>query len=145
MTTNVGAQRIDFLRRAMRERHIDALVCLKPQNSFYLSGFNPIIYSHPVVAILPREGDPVLLVHALRDDHARQSSWVRDIRLFGAWSTKQTMGHDWLAALWAILQERGVAEGTLGIEGDFLPIATMDQLRRRLPDARFADAVELIM
>lgn len=145
MEKKLGAQRTERLRRAMREAEIDALVCLKPQNSFYLSGFNPIIYSHPVVAILPVEAEPVVLVHALRDDHARGASWVRDIRLFGAWSTKQTMGQDWLTALATILAERGVASGTLGIEGDFLPVATMDLLRRRLPEARFADAAELIM
>lgn len=145
MATELGAQRTDRLRRAMGEEGIDALVCLKPQNSFYLSGFNPIIYSHPVVAILPIDAEPVVLVHALRDDHARNASWVRDIRLFGAWSTKQTMGHDWLGALATILAERGVANGTLGIEGDFLPVATMQQLRTRLPAARFADASELVM
>ena len=145
MTRNVGTQRISRLQREMRERGIDALVCLKPQNSFYLSGFNPILYSHPVVAILPLEGEPALLVHALRDDHARQSAWVRDIRLFGAWSTKKTMGQDWLAALRSILEERELLDGTLGIEDEFVPIATMRRFEQHLPKARFADASELIM
>jgi Xaa-Pro dipeptidase len=129
----------------MRENGIDALICMKPQNSFYLSGFNPIIYSHPVVAILPVDADPVVLVHALRDDHSRSTSWVKDIRLFGAWSTKKTMGHDWLAALTSILNERGIANGTLGIEGDFLPISTMRQLEERLPEATFVDASDLLL
>lgn len=145
MGTGLGEQRTARLRRAMQEEGIDALICLKPQNSFYLSGFNPIIYSHPVVAILPADADPVVLVHALRDDHSRGASWVKDIRLFGAWSTKQTMGQDWLAALVRILTERGVAAGTLGIEGDFLPVDTMEQLRSRLPDASFVDVAEMIM
>ena len=142
---DVGAERIARLREGMRARRIDALVCLKPQSSFYLSGFNPIIYSHPVVAILPVRGDPALLVHALRDDHARQSAWVRDVRLFGAWSTKRTMGPDWFAALRAILDERGVAGGTIGIDDDFLPVGVMRQLEARLPGARFADAAALLM
>src|SRR5215212_4212069 len=129
----------------MREQGIDSLICMKPQNSFYLSGFNPILYSHPVVAILPLEGEPVLLVHALRDDHAQVSAWVRDIRLHGAWGTKKTMGQDWLAALGSILEERGVVHGTLGIEADFLPIATMQQLEQRLPSAHFQDASRLIV
>lgn len=141
----VGTQRIARLRERMGSRGIDALVCLKPQNSFYLSGFNPILYSHPVVAILPRIGEPVLLVHALRDDHARQSAWVRDIRLYGAWSTKQTMGPDWLAAFVAILDERELSRATLGIEGDFLPVATARRWDEMLPDARFVDASDLIL
>ena len=145
MPTPIGTQRIERLRRGMREQGIDALVCQKPQSSFYLSGFNPIIYSHPVVAILPLEGEPVLLVHALRDDHARQSAWVKDIRLHGAWSTKQTMGMDWLAALRSILEELEVAGGTLGIDGDFVPATVMRKLEERFPEARFTDASDLIM
>lgn len=137
-------QRIARLQAAMRTEGIDCLLCLKPENSFYLSGFNPIIYSHPVVAILPQSGPPTLLVHALRDDHARASSFVRDIRLFGAWSTKETMGPDWLAALAAILAERGVGTGTIGLELDSLPVARFRAFERTLPGARFADASALI-
>lgn len=142
---DIGTERIARLRAGMRAQGIDVLVCLKPQSSFYLSGFNPIIYSHPVVAILPAQGDPALLVHALRDDHARQSAWVRDVRLFGAWSTKRTMGPDWLGALRAILAERGVAQGTIGIDDDFLPVGVMRRLEAELPGARWAGAAELIM
>ena len=145
MSAPIGTQRIERLRRSMGEHGIDALVCQKPQSSFYLSGFNPIMYSHPVVAILPLEGEPILLVHALRDDHARQSAWVKDIRLHGAWSTKKTMGLDWLAVLRSLLQESGVLSGTLGIDGDFVPVALMRQMEQRLPEARFTDASELIM
>jgi Xaa-Pro dipeptidase len=141
----LGTARIERLRSSMRDRGIDALLCLKPQSSYYLSGFNPIHYSHPVVAVLPVNGEPAVLVHALRDDHARASSWVKDIRLYGAWGTKATMGLDWLTALRAILDEREIAEGTLGIDDDFVPIGTMRKLQERLPGVRFEDASELIM
>ena len=140
-----GTLHIERLRRGMREHGIEALVCLKPQSSFYLSGFNPIIYSHPVIAILPLTDDPILLVHALRDDHARQSAWVKDIRLYGAWSTKKTLGMDWLAALRAILEERGLGQATLGFDGDFLPLNTLRQMEQRLPGAKFVDASEIIL
>lgn len=144
MSVTVTPLRVQRLRESMRAAGIDALVCLKPQNSFYLSGFNPIIYSHPVVAILPLEHEPVLLVHALRDDHARASSWVSDIRLHGAWSTKKTMGHDWLAALRAILDEHDLAGSRLGIERDFLPVTTLEQLQHTLPQADLVDASDLL-
>lgn len=132
--------RIQRLHKGMAQRGIDALLCLKPQNSFYLSGFNPIIYSHPVVAILPREGEPMLLVHALRDDHARTSAWAEEICLYGAWSTKVTMGPDWLAALHTILEQRGLADSTLGVEFDFLSVGVMQKIREHLPAAHFVDA-----
>lgn len=137
--------RLGRLREGMRARGMDAVICLKPQNTFYLSGFNPIIYSHPVVVVLPVEGEPVLLVHALRDDHARASSRIRDVRLFGAWSTKRTMGPDWLQALETILAERALLSGRLGIEFDFLPVGVAEALQRRLTGARFEDASGLLM
>ncbi|MDR7482457.1 MAG: Xaa-Pro peptidase family protein [Armatimonadota bacterium] len=137
-------ERVRRLREGMRARGLDALVCLKPQNTFYVSDFNPVIYSHPVVTVLPAEGEPVLLVHALRDDHARASSWIGHVRLFGAWSTKQTMGPDWLAALRAILVELGAASGRLGVEFDFLPVGVMRQMEGLLPQARLEDASDVV-
>src|SRR5262245_31581283 len=139
-----GATRIARLQQHLKEHGIDAMISMKPENSFYLSGFNPIIYSHPVVAILPAEGPPAVLVHALRDDHARASAWVDDIRLYGAWSTKKTMGPNWIAALGEILDERGVREGVLGIEEDFLPMTRVKQFQAAFPKARFADGSPMI-
>ncbi len=139
-----GSARIARLQAELRRHGIDAMICMKPENSFYLSGFNPIIYSHPVVAILPAEGEPAVLIHALRDDHARASAWVRDIRLFGAWSTKQTMGPNWLAALEEILRERGVLAGVIGVEEEFLSIARMRQFEKQFPKARFADVSAIV-
>lgn len=143
-TASPYGTRTQRLRDSMRARGIDALICLKPESSFYLSGFNPIIYSHPVIAILPLEGEPVLLVHALRDDHARASAWVKTIRLYGAWSTKITMGPNWQEALGSILAELGVDRGTLGIEDDFLPLSRVRQLQALAPHATFADASALV-
>ena len=144
MNTNIGAARTAGLQEGLRARGIDALISFKPENSFYLSGFNPIIYSHPVVALLPAKGESAVLVHALRDDHARASSWVRDIRLYGAWSTKKTMGPNWLDALREMLVERGVADGVLGFEGDYLPVQRFEQLKKLLPGARFEDTSDLL-
>ncbi|MEF2074414.1 M24 family metallopeptidase [Consotaella aegiceratis] len=135
--------RLAHLKAAMAEAGIDALVCFKPEHTFYLSGFNPIIYSHPLVVILPLDGEPVLLCHALRDDHGRSESWVEDIRLYGAWSTKVTMGPNWLDALAAILAEKGVAAGRLGLELDHMPVARFRQIEARLTAAHFADTSAL--
>jgi Xaa-Pro dipeptidase len=143
--TSRGEERIARLRRAMSEHGLDALLCFKPENSFYLSGFNPIIYSHPVVAILPLEGEPAILAHALRDDHARASAWVKDIRLYGSWSTKVTMGPNWLEALGTILRELGLSERTIGVEEDFLSIRRMAEVRSAAPAATFADCSELLL
>lgn len=136
--------RVKRLRAAMAAEGVDVLVCFKPENSFYLSGFNPIIYSHPVIAILPAKGDPIMLVHALRDDHGRASSFVRDIRLYGAWSSKVTMGPSWLDALKAILDEGGLAGGKIGIEEDFMPVSRYRMISDSLSDATLFNASPMI-
>lgn len=135
--------KLQRLRRAMAEQDIDLLITLKPEHSFYIGGFNPIIYSHPVVALLPREGEPRLLVHALRDDHARASTALEHIHLYGAWSTKVTMGPDWLKALAAIVAELGLSAARIGVEENFLTVQRQRQLAQALPQARWADSSAL--
>ena len=136
--------RVGRVQAEMAKRGIDATIIFKPENSFLLTGFNPIIYSHPVIAIVPREGEPIMLVHALRDDHGRASAFVSDIRLYGAWSTKGTMGPNWLDALASILGELGVADGKLAIEEEFMPIDRFRQISAKLSGATFVDASHFI-
>lgn len=145
MTAFGNPSRIERLRTRMAQAGIDLIVSFKPENSFYLTGFNPIIYSHPVIALLPREGEAQVLLHALRDDHARASSFVRDIRLYGAWSTKVTMGLHWQAALQSLVTEAGFANAVIGIEEDFLPVSRHRELQGLFPGASFKDVSGLIM
>lgn len=137
-------RRIEKLQEQMRAQGIDVLLCFKPENTFYLSGFNPIIYSHPMVAIVPAHGPSTLLMHALRDDHAHASTWITDIRLYGSWSTKITMGPSWLGALQKIFEEFELTRAAIGIEEDYLPIGRLKSLERILPLATFVDASSII-
>jgi Xaa-Pro dipeptidase len=141
----ITAPRTERLRQRMQAAGLDVILAFKPESSFYLTGFNPIIYSHPVIAILPAQGKPSMLIHALRDDHARASTFIEDIRLYGAWSTKVTMGPNWLDALKTMLEEAGLAKAVIGVEEDFLPVARARQLAELLPGASFRDASEMIM
>lgn len=136
--------RVSRIQTDLQAKNIDALVCLKPENSFYLSGFNPIIYSHPVVAVLPANGPLILLVHALRDDHIRASSSVEEIRLYGSWSTKVTMGPNWLTALKQIADELGISKARIGIEEDHLPVGRLREFQELLPSASFVDGSDVI-
>lgn len=136
--------RVERVRQAMVAKGIDVLICFKPENSFYLSGFNPIIYSHPVIAILTLKHEPIMLVHALRDDHGRASAWLQDVRLYGAWSDKVTLGPNWQDALASIIGDLGLSGGNVGIEDDFLPLQRFNQLKQTLPAAHFIEASALL-
>jgi len=137
--------KLDRLRCAMTGHGIDLVLTLKPEHGYWLSGFNPILHSHPMIALLPREGPPRLLVHALRDDHARASSALQHLHLYGVWSTKVTMGPDWRKALTAIITELGLERACIGIEERFISVEQQRQLREILPDARWADSSDLLL
>jgi Xaa-Pro dipeptidase len=48
--------RVERLKRGIAKQDIDVLVAFKPEVTFYLTGFTPIIYSNPVVVIVPDGG-----------------------------------------------------------------------------------------
>jgi Xaa-Pro dipeptidase len=136
--------RLARVQEGLRERGADVLVSFKPQNTFYLSGFSPVLYSHPVIVVLPATGEPTLVVHALRGHSSRSTSPLTDIRTYGRWST-EVGAADWLSAVVGVLNEGGLATGAVGVESDFLPMATAEALRAALPGARLVDAGDAVM
>jgi len=137
--------KLDRLRQQMQAHDLDLLICMKPEHSFYLSGFNPILNSHPVVALLPREGEPQLLLHALRDDHARASTTLEHIHLYGKWSTKVTLGPDWREALAGIIADLGTSGGRIGVEEGWLSVQRHRELAALLPAATLVDSTRLLL
>ena len=144
LDTNSPRPRIARLKAAMAKKGIDALVSFKPEHTFYMSGFNPVLYSHPVVMILPADGAPTLLVHALRDAHGRDEGFVDDTRAYGVWSTTKTMGPTWPEALKKILAEKGLDAATIGMEADSTPVTRWNQVQSLVPGATFEDSSKLI-
>ena len=136
--------RIERITSEMCVKGIDILISIKPEHTFYLIGFNPIIYSHPVIAILGTDGSQTVLIHALRDDHFRRSSWVKDYRLYGKWSTKKTLGMSFLKALQEIIEERMNSEGVIGIEENYIPLSMFKAFSSLFPNANFVDCSEII-
>ena len=128
------------VQRAMRAAGLDALILHKAQNIAYLSGFNPIIQSHLMALILPAEGEGTLIVHALRERHARTEAAVSDIRLYGRWGKARPIGSSLFEAVRIVLGERHLEAACLGFERDHLPVGLYEQLRAALPGCRLVDA-----
>ena len=136
--------KVKHLQQRMRSEQIDGLVCFKPQNTFLLSGFNPVLYSHPVVVVVPGEGDPVLLVHSLRADHSGDEAAIEDIRLFGIWADYKSIAVDPYDALKIILTEKKLIGKRLGYEGDFLQVYPYEKLKALSTAAEMVDASGLL-
>jgi len=141
----MSTAKLDRLRQHMEAHDLDLLICIKPEHSFYLSGFNPILNSHPLVALLPRRGEPQLLLHALRDDHARASTSLEHIHLYGKWSTKVTLGLDWRTALAGIVADLGLSSGRIGVEEGWLSVHRHRELTQLLPAATWVDSTQLLL
>jgi len=144
MEQSVYDARIHRIQQALRHDGFDALVATKPQTFFYLSDFNPIIFSHPTIVVLPIDRPPTLLVWAVRDDHARSEAMAKDIRLFGRWSEKPYLALDPYEALQKLLGELALTQKVLGIEEDHLSAKVLGQLHTLLPKATLRDASSIV-
>ena len=137
-------QRFATIRNEMHLQGIDVLICFKPQNTFHLSAFNPIFYSNPVIAIVPLDTEPILLVHAIRSDPAHASSRIKNVRLYGAWGDKVTEAADWLSAVVSILSGLKLEHSSLGVDLDYLPAAMARFLESAVPRARIVDTSPIL-
>ena len=141
----VYAGKVKKVQDEMKKNDLTAIISFKPQNTFALSGFNPILYSHPVVVIVPAEGEAVLLVHSLRANHSKDQACLRDIRLFGAWGTQKPMADNAYDAISMILDEKKLKGGKIGYEGDFLSMTQFNKLKEISEAAEMVNVQDLLL
>ena len=134
--------RIAKMQERMRAKGIDAVIMLRPENIFYFSNFNPIIISHVPYFLLTQE-DAVLLVHAIRHDHAVNEGAVDTVLCYGKWGDTEIVKLDAYDAIREILAGRlGSRQITLGIEGDYASWGVCEKLRSVLSVSGFADIAQ---
>lgn len=136
--------KVTKMQAAMRQMEIDGIICFKPQNTFYLSGFNPILYSHPVVVVVPAEGNPVLLVHSLRARHSADEAAIDDIRLFGMWANQKPIANDPYDAVSIIVDDLKLNGKVIGYEGDFISTAQFAKLQAITSAVKMADVSDFL-
>lgn len=121
-------KRFAVLREKMVQEDIELAVFMKPENIFYFSGFNPVLNSHKSFVLVPLKGEPVLLVHCIRGDHAREEAWLQNIKLHGKWGDKQPVDLNPLKAIAKIAADMGVKPDAIGLELAFLPYSFTQEL-----------------
>lgn len=132
------------MQRAMGQQGIDGIICFKPQNTFFLSGFNPILYSHPVVVIVPREGNAVLLVHSLRARHSADEAAIEDIRLFGMWANQKPIANDAYSAIDIIISDLKLKQKVIGYEGDFISLTQYQKIQDMTQAVKMIDVSDFL-
>ena len=137
-------EKVIKMQKAMAEQGIDGIICFKPQNTFFLSGFNPILYSHPVVVVIPQEGNAVLLVHSLRARHSADEAAIEDIRLFGMWANQKPIANDAYSAIDIIVSDLRMKGKVLGYEGDFISLSQYQKLQDITQATKMVDVSDFL-
>lgn len=132
------------MQRSMEHLGVDGIICFKPQNTFFLSGFNPVLYSHPVVVIVPREGDAVLLVHSLRARHSADEAAIDDIRLFGMWANQKPIANDAYTAIGIIADDLKLKGKVIGYEGDFISLSQYQKIQGITNAPKMVDVSDIL-
>ncbi|WP_158814702.1 Xaa-Pro peptidase family protein [Methylocapsa sp. S129] len=104
-------QRLARTRATLRARGLDALLLFAQESLFYLTGYDTSGYVFFQCAVLPTEGPIVLLTRRPDLAQARDTSIIEDIRV---WYNAEDANP--AAELRAILEEKGLKGGRLGIE-----------------------------
>lgn len=132
-------RRLAEVRKGMGERELDALLVTTPENVYYLSNHHTPAYDAFQALLLPREGDPVLIVPLIEELIARGHSWVTRC-------TTYQHGQSLLLATREALMTAGLERGRIGIEKGslFMPVLFYERLRDALPHAGLADGSGLV-
>jgi Xaa-Pro aminopeptidase len=141
--------RVARARALMAEQGIDALVATAPNNITYISGYRTNLFDsnfRPYFAIIPRDGDAVLLLPSLEKGVGQETSWIEDQRCWGP--NKGDIAPDGYSAIAQVLESVGLSNGKLGIELGFGQRIGMHHnafldLQSSLPEIEWADATPI--
>jgi len=142
-------------KELMGKYGIDALLLFAPENLYYYTGFKKenvaVDKRWRRGAIIPKDGDPVMLMGNEVFFNAVTSSWVKDIR---GWVGKPEFGRpqNFIESFTAIIKELDLYNKRLGMEfWDKVPAIQVDltwkefdDLKSSLPEAKIVDAGALI-
>ncbi len=130
--------------RAIADGGLDALLVTESNNFTYFSGgHGDFSFSRPTFLLVPRKGEPVMVVHEFFEASQKRESWVEDIRTYAS------MQGPPVELIKAVFRDKGMACARIGAElgreqrlglsyNDFVKI-TDD-----LPNACFMDASDLL-
>ena len=132
----------DCIRSRMDEADLDVLVATSFENVAYLSRAVIItqrqIPERLAAVIVPRQGEPVLVVCTIEESLARRDSRIPDIRGYVEFSRSPV---DLIAE---VVQEKGGTGGRIGIETQVLSVHYFRELERALPGATFKSADDFL-
>jgi Xaa-Pro dipeptidase len=130
---------LDKARELIDEMRLDCAVATSHDNIYYSTGSKIMTISmlkRLAAAFLPLEGEPTFGVHANEEVTARQSTWIKDLRVYegGEWEPLKPIGF-----VAEILREKRLEKARIGLELLDIPGLCLDHLRKLLSEAEIVD------
>jgi Xaa-Pro dipeptidase len=133
---------LDRTRVLMSQAGLDGLITTSYEGVAYLSGVfittQRLIPDRLAAVILPLDGDPTLVVCTIEEAQVRRDSRIRDIRGYVEFATSPV---DLIAK---VVQEKGLAQGRLGLEMKILSAHYFLELGKSLPRVSFEPVDHLL-
>jgi len=151
LSRRVFQDRLTRIRAALADADLAALVVLTPENFLYVSGYFLDVqpWERPVAAIVPRDGDPFLVMHELSTNHVRyatehRSMWIPEVHFYTEHYRMQHRTYltpQWPQMVADLLRRKGIRRGRLGVDAAGGPIARVPDL---LPGIELAAAGRIL-
>ena len=128
------------IRSLPKRTDVDAIVAMSPENFAYISQAYIItvemIRPRQAFAIVPREGEPVVLICSIEESLTREESWIEDIRTYTEYVDYP------VDSLASVLRDMGLDKGKVGMDLQYLPQVDWVRLTEILPDLEIIDTTE---
>jgi Xaa-Pro aminopeptidase len=129
---------IERQRAFIRDRNLDALISISPENVAYTAGFfvpSQLNVRHRhAICLITANGSDVMICVDMEAEFVRSQATFADIRVYREF---RDLPMDLLAAaIW----ELGLSRGRIAIELDYLPARDYLHLQAQLPNATWIDA-----
>src|SRR5262249_6588196 len=130
-------RRVCAVQQIMAERDLDALLCHDFPNICYLTGMESVLWTKHFLAVVPREGDPILVSQDFELPNARYCVWLDDL-------VGYDLHRDPVEVTRELLIARGYAGKRLGIENATLHVPFWERLRDALADSALIEANDIV-
>ena len=132
-------RRVSAVQAGITKTGLDVLFLFSPEHIFYLSGYQTFGYFSYQALVVPKKGEPILILRFLETFLARHYSWVNQVV---PWDDHE----DPIAVTVRVMNEHGLAKGRMGIEdgGFYMPLPVWKRIREAFPDSSFEDGARLV-
>jgi Xaa-Pro aminopeptidase len=123
-------ERVRKAQELMQKIGLDVLLILSPENFFYFTGD----LRKPPRILIPKQGEPTLMVFASEVEEVKKSNWIRNIKTYRAL-------HEMMLRIIEYLNSLGIEHPKVGVEMEFAtPAFLLDRFKMANPQVEVLDA-----